>query len=140
MVNTDYHTTFRIVRDDLDSSRHTTGRLLAGDVELYTLELPWQNNARGESCIPLGIYEVVYVWSRRYGRPMPRLLEVPERDGILIHPGNVDADTEGCVLVGLGQNTNGTITRSREAFSEFVDWLVETLNEGTVGVEISVAG
>lgn len=64
-----------------------------------TCELPWQNNAQGISCIPKGIYRCqrydslahVHVWE---------LLNVPGRTSILIHNGNTENDSKGCIVVG----------------------------------------
>ena len=39
-------------------------------------------------------------WSVAWGARLPRLMQVPGREGILIHPGNRPADSSGCVLVG----------------------------------------
>ena len=39
-------------------------------------------------------------WSAAWGGRLPRLMQVPGREGILIHPGNRPADSSGCVLVG----------------------------------------
>ena len=39
-------------------------------------------------------------WSAAWGARLPRLMQVPGREGILIHPGNRPADSSGCVLVG----------------------------------------
>lgn len=39
-------------------------------------------------------------WSAVWGARLPRLMQVPGREGILIHPGNRPTDSSGCVLVG----------------------------------------
>lgn len=67
----------------------------------------------GKSAIPYGTYKITmdvqspkysnyskYAFARKYQAYMPRLVNVPHFDGILIHPGNSDKDAEGCILVG----------------------------------------
>ena len=66
----------------------------------------------GKTAIPYGTYKIFYGWSARFGRNLPRLLNVTAFDGILIHPGNTADDTAGCILVG--RNTEvGRLTQSR---------------------------
>ena len=110
------------------------GKLYAGDLELETLELPWKNNGVGISCIPPGRYQTKMLWSVRFGRMMPRLLNVPDRSGILIHSGNNAENTEGCILVGTlrGQFVNNKATMvfgSRNALGQFISWLEGVLEE-----------
>lgn len=64
-----------------------------------TLEDPWKENKVGISCIPDGVYDVV-PHSGPMFKNVWRLLNVPGRSGILIHAGNSEADTMGCILVG----------------------------------------
>jgi len=66
-----------------------------------TLEKPWKDNVRRESCIPTGAYEAVAHVSTHFGRCL-WVTHVPGRDQILIHPGNYQEDTLGCILVGYG--------------------------------------
>ncbi len=45
-----------------------------------------------------GVYEVIVNISPRFRRKLPRLLDVPGFDGILIHRGNTAEDTSGGVF------------------------------------------
>lgn len=60
---------------------------------------------------------------------MPRFVNVPGYDGILIHPGNTDKDTSGCILVG--KNTIvGKLTESRATFKKLYPMLKDAANKG----------
>ncbi len=61
----------------------------------------------GESAIPRGRYPVVVSVSRRFGREMPEVLDVPEFSGIRIHGGNTEHDTLGCPLLGQVRTATG---------------------------------
>ena len=65
-----------------------------------------------ESAIPYGRYQVIYNWSPKFGRNMPRLLNVPHFEGILFHAGNTAKDSAGCILVG-NNTSKGRLTESR---------------------------
>lgn len=43
--------------------------------------------------------------------------------GILFHPGNVNADSEGCILLGERQDGDVDIAQSRDAFKDFMNHL-----------------
>jgi hypothetical protein len=130
-------TTFRIRRDAMTQDAPTTGQLFAGDLSLYTLERPWKGNARGISCIPIGVYPVIVAPSDHFGRPMPHLLDVPGRSDILIHPGNTVADIRGCILVGMSRERD-VLQYSATAFGLFTEWLSGALAAGNVALEIEV--
>ena len=82
----------------------TLGNLFVnGSLECVTLEDVVRApgvKVQDATAIPAGRYQVVINMSPRLGRMMMRLLDVPMFDGILIHSGNDDVDTKGCVLVG----------------------------------------
>jgi hypothetical protein len=83
----------------------------------------------GESAIPYGTYKIIYNWSPKFGRNLPRLLNVPHFEGILIHPGNTDADSAGCILVG--KNTEvGRLTNSRYISDELNKLIDEAQQKG----------
>lgn len=83
----------------------------------------------GESAIPYGTYKIIYNWSPKFGRNLPRLLNVPHFEGILIHPGNTAADSAGCILVG--KNTEvGRLTNSRYISDELNKLINEAQRKG----------
>jgi hypothetical protein len=65
----------------------------------FMLELDDENNERRVSRIPEGEYECVKRWSEKY-KDHFHILDVPNRDYILIHIGNYHTDTKGCLLPG----------------------------------------
>lgn len=67
---------------------------------IYTLENPWRNNLREQSCIPAGTYYCVPFSGAKY-REVYQLERVPDRSYILIHAGNTVGDTKGCILPGM---------------------------------------
>lgn len=66
-----------------------------------TCENAWRENKRALSCIPDGKYRVTSYSGTRY-KNVWKLHNVPNRDAILIHWGNTEADTDGCILTGSG--------------------------------------
>lgn len=55
---------------------------------------------QNETAIGYGKYEVVLSFSNHFNKYLPLLLNVPCFEGIRIHGGNTNNDTEGCILVG----------------------------------------
>lgn len=69
----------------------------------------------GRTAIPYGTYALDVTHSPHFGRELPLVVDVPGFEGIRIHPGNTEADTDGCLLVGFN-HTDGSVTESRLAF------------------------
>lgn len=59
-----------------------------------------KKKVNSHTAIPTGTYKVVVNNSPKFKRNLPRLLNVPGFDGVLIHRGNTHHDTAGCLLVG----------------------------------------
>ena len=75
---------------------------------------------KGHTAIPKGLYEIMWTYSNRFKRYTPQIMNVPGFDGIRIHSGNTDADTEGCVLLGLNKVV-GRVINSRVTCDKFYD-------------------
>lgn len=103
----------------------TIGRLFVDGVyECFTLEdkvRPFGVKKFGETAIPAGTYEVDITFSERFKKPLPQLLAVPGFEGVRIHSGNTDLDTEGCILVGQLWKGGDLISQSRLAFGLLFD-------------------
>lgn len=67
--------------------------------QCYTLELPWLDNKARVSCIPKNTYNVEKRSSTKYKHHF-HVLNVPNRSWILVHNGNYNWHTKGCILVG----------------------------------------
>lgn len=104
----------------------TLGTIRFGKEIIFTLENPWKDNKPYVSCIPEGRYEAIQHLSPKFGRSF-YIREVPNRTEILIHPGNREKDTKGCIL--LGQSVNKTreeepfIGYSRRALASLMDFV-----------------
>ena len=109
----------------------TVGNLVMdGEVLCYTLELPWLENRRNISCIPIGDYEVSRRTSEKHGEHF-HILNVPDRSYILMHSGNFHNQIQGCVLVGeelndINKDGLPDVTKSRKTMKMLLDRLPET--------------
>ena len=70
---------------------------LDGRFICHTIELPWRENRKNESCITEGAYDVMVRFSKKFGWHL-HIKNVYQRKWILLHPAN-DAKTElrGCI-------------------------------------------
>jgi hypothetical protein len=82
-----------------------------------TLEDLWRENQTSVSCIPKGKYSISWHTSPKFGGCYI-VNDVPGRSHILIHAGNTDRDTSGCILLGLSFGIN-SIVSSRAAIDLF---------------------
>lgn len=86
----------------------------------------------GKTAIPYGKYEITmkvqspkysqrasYAWCKGY---LPRLLNVPHFEGILIHGGNSADDSCGCLLVGENK-VKGKVINSMATLKRLVSML-----------------
>ena len=93
-----------------------------------------------ETAIPKGTYWVAmnitspkysasaWYWQICRGK-VPRLLNVPGFEGILIHTGNTALDTSGCILVGMNTKV-GRLTDSKATFQKLYKKLKAAADKG----------
>lgn len=78
----------------------------------------------GKTAVPAGTYKVKLGYSNRFRRILPQVLDVPHFLGILIHTGNSNKDTEGCIIVGTWDGkTENWVSNSRVAFNKLMPLL-----------------
>ena len=129
--------TIYLSRDDCTPER-TLGTLRFEDgFVCQTLEDPMREGAKvyGDTAIPLGTYAVTNTKSKRYGKMMPLLHNVPQFGGVRIHCGNNTDDTGGCILVGMGRDASADadglqIWDSRDAMNEVQPRIATALAHG----------
>lgn len=92
------------------------------------------------TAIPIGRYQITMnVVSPRLSRSnfykkfgggrVPRLLNVPAFEGILMHCGNTAKDTDGCILIG--KNTKvGMVLYSKQTYTNLYPLLEATAKKG----------
>lgn len=113
---------------------YVDGKFFCNTLEDKVRNLPAEAKVYAQTAIPYGTYKVVFNWSPKFGRNLPRLLDVPYFTGILIHSGNSAKDSAGCILVG--KNTEvGRLTLSRYT-SDKLNKLVEQAQKH--GEEITI--
>ena len=117
--------------------------------ECYSLEDQVREGEKvmGETAIPLGSYEIKFrtvggfdsKYKKRYGTDwhvgMLELQDVPNFKYILIHTGNTDEHTAGCLLLGetqqdLDKGKDGFVGGSGDAYKKFYPKVRDALVSG----------
>lgn len=102
----------------------------------------------GETRIPAGTYKVGLRTEGKHHqeyktkfpamhRGMLHVLNVPNFEYILIHIGNFEKDTEGCLLVGTAANTEThpmSISSSKVAYEKLYPMVVDAASKGTLSI------
>ena len=118
----------------------------------YTLEDEYRETKRSkETRIPAGTYEIKLRneggfhqrYSKKYSsihRGMLHIIDVPGFEYILIHVGNSDEHTAGCLLVGDSQennqiNKNGFIGSSGNAYKRIYPLIADAVENERVTIQ-----
>ena len=88
----------------------------------------------GETAIPTGTYSVFVRYSNRFKKELVAVKDVPKFDGVLIHGGNTDKDTHGCILIGEMRDLKvGTIYKCGDVVAKITE-LVRKNPDSTIVV------
>lgn len=111
---------------------YINGEYFCDVLEDRVRDLENQVKVPNKTAIPYGTYEITldvkstkysdfkkYPWAKDYNGYLPRLTNVPLFLGILIHPGNTEDDTSGCLLVGENKIV-GKVINSKNTFERLM--------------------
>jgi hypothetical protein len=116
-----------------------------GEFKCYTLEDEKRAvKVFGETRIPNGRYKIelrteggfhnryLKKFGSKFHKGMLWIKDVPNFEYVLIHIGNDDDDTAGCLLVGMANNADdvGFIGASEQAYKKIYPKIAETLLKG----------
>jgi hypothetical protein len=103
-----------LLQRKVSKSHYTMGKLFVNwELLCDTLE-------NTKKIIPTGAYKIALVWSNKFHRVLPELVNVPKRAAIRIHRGNSARDTQGCILVGNNDKV-GWVSNSAQYEQKIVE-------------------
>lgn len=121
-----------------DKDRGLTSQMSISEIEL--------KKVYGKTAIPTGTYKIDMttvspkfkdrVWAKPYKGILPRLIDVKGYSGVLIHVGNDQEATSGCILVGENR-IKGKVINSTATFYELMTVLLKAQNAGET-IELTI--
>ncbi len=131
----------------------TTGTMLAAELSLYTLELPWRNNAADQSCVPAGTYDLIPYFSPKH-QAWTWCLENPSlgvtadgrhgtRSRCEIHSANWAPQLLGCIALGLNglpmlDPATGKVEPAVESSKDAIADLLALLGANSAGHTLTI--
>ncbi len=126
----------KILVERFDSgSNDTLGRVYVdGVLKCFSIEDEKRAvKVKGDTRIPQGTYKVCFYDSPSHGKKSLMIQNVPNFDKILIHTGNTEDDTAGCLIVGkrIGTlNNKRAVLDSKTAFREIYALIAPVIEAG----------
>lgn len=139
----------------ITSNPYTVGHLYINNVYFCdTMEPPYFNTKQedsiesikntkiGNTAIPVGTYNIDMNtisptfrnrnWAQFCNGKLPRLMNVPAFNGVLIHVGNTASqyggDSKGCILVGFNK-IKGKVVNSTDTFKKLYNILLQAVHK-----------
>lgn len=138
--------TVRRIKSNLDATLSAV--FVNDEFQCFGLEDEYrEDKIPAETRIPQGVYDIrlrtVGGFHGRYSKKfdfhegMLELVDVPNFKYVLIHIGNTDEDTAGCLLVGQGANSGSelSLTNSRKAYIHLYLKVISAAKSGNLKIE-----
>lgn len=123
------------------STIEDTDRGLTNEMSITEIQ---SKKVYGETAIPKGTYQITLdvvspkfkdrSWATFCEGKLPRLLDVPGFEGVLIHVGNEASNSLGCLLVGQ-KTKNGWVSNSTQTFKDLYYKLKQVTDQITITIE-----
>lgn len=113
---------------------YLNGKYFCDTCEDTVRDLNKEEKVYGQTAIPAGTYKVIVNRSPKFKRDLPRLLDVPYFEGVLIHRGNTAADSAGCILLGENKR-KGMVLNSTPYEIKLVQLLKADKEEITITIK-----
>lgn len=118
-----------------------TDRALTNEMSIAEIQ---SKKVYGETAIPKGTYQITLdvvspkfkdrSWATFCEGKLPRLLDVPGFEGVLIHTGNEASNSLGCLLVGQ-KTKDGWVSNSTQTFKDLYYKLKQATDQITITIE-----
>lgn len=123
------------------STIEDTDRGLTNEMSITEIQ---SKKVYGETAIPKGTYQITLdvvspkfkdrSWATFCEGKLPRLLDVPGFEGVLIHTGNEASNSLGCLLVGQ-KTKDGWVSNSTQTFKNLYYKLKQATDQITITIE-----
>lgn len=123
------------------STIEDTDRGLTNEMSITEIQ---SKKVYGETAIPKGTYQITLdvvspkfkdrSWATFCEGKLPRLLDVPGFEGVLIHVGNEASNSLGCLLVGQ-KTKDGWVSNSTQTFKDLYYKLKQATDQITITIE-----
>jgi len=104
----------------LMNEHQTQGVLVTQGFACDALERPWKDNEVNVSCIPIGEYVVARDnWGKHQ---YYKVMNVPDRTHIELHPANEVEELAGCIALGINMG-NGGLSYSKATLLKLMQFM-----------------
>lgn len=100
-------------------SLYLNGKYFCDTIEDKVRDLTKEPKVKHKTAIPAGTYKVIVNMSPKFKRELPRLLNVPHFEGILIHEGATAEHSSGCIIPGENK-IKGKVINSAKYVKELI--------------------